>query len=137
MISWVNEVSNKGAFERKPSTFRNWISKEGKFKPEKNRYHLYISLACPWAHRTLIVRALKGLSDVISYSVVHYLLNEQGWRFADPNEKVPGCSPDPVNGFKFLSQVYEKGDPNYKGKWTGLFKKDFLNIQFPSCLIKS
>ncbi len=86
----------------------------GGFEAEPNRYHLYVSLACPWAHRTLIMRALKGLEEAISVSVVHWLMREQGWTFAEG----PGTVPDTVNGAAFLHQVYTAADPRYTGRAT-------------------
>ncbi|ODM87211.1 Glutathionyl-hydroquinone reductase YqjG, partial [Orchesella cincta] len=97
------------------SVFRNTISKGGPFPPEADRYHLYISLACPWAHRTLIVRNLKGLDHAIGLSVVHYLMLENGWEFAFD---VPGCIPDTVNNFKMVRELYFQSDANYAGRFT-------------------
>ena len=93
------------------SIFRNWIKPDSEFPPEKDRYHLYVSYACPWAHRTLIVRALKGLQDVISYSPVEFLLGPGGWNFSSE-------LPDPINGFEWLRQVYEQTDAAYDGNYT-------------------
>jgi len=106
---------------RKPSAFREKISKDSKFKPELDRYHLYISLACPWAHRTLIVRGLKGLEHVISVSSVCSFLDSKGWSFDEniQNELPEGISAkDTINGFKYLREVYEKAEPSYEGRWT-------------------
>lgn len=116
ILQWA---SKDGEFRRQVSSFRNWISTDpnAKFQAEKGRYHLYVSLACPWAHRTLIVRALKGLEDSISVSVVHYLMGEQGWKFADPNE-CPGAIPDDVNGAKLIREVYFKAEEGYQGRFT-------------------
>ncbi|CAL8111204.1 unnamed protein product [Orchesella dallaii] len=111
------DVGEKGDFQRKASVFRSTISKDGPFPPEEDRYHLYISLACPWAHRTLIVRNLKGLDNVIGLSVVHYLMLEKGWEFADSDE-VPGCIPDSVNNFKLVRELYFQSDANYSGRFT-------------------
>lgn len=86
----------------------------GGFKAEPGRYHLYVSLACPWAHRALIMRALKGLEEAISVSVVHWLMREDGWTFADG----PGVVPDTVNDAAFLHQVYTAADPRYSGRVT-------------------
>lgn len=110
-------MSKNGEFQRKPSSFRNFISKDGPFLPETDRYHLYISLACPWAHRTLLVRNLKGLDHAIGLSVVHYLMLEKGWAFGDP-EEVPGCIPDTVNDFKYVRELYFQSDANYTGRFT-------------------
>jgi len=127
-VSWVNDIKS-GEFKRTDSVFRDWIKSYGstKFVPEANRYHLYISLACPWAHRTLIVRKLKGLEKIISVNVVHYFLGEGGWQF-DPS--VAGATLDEVNNFKFLREVYEKAVPGYYGKYTVpvLFDKKLQTI---------
>jgi len=116
-LTWKKDVSTTGEFVRKPTTFRNKITADGSsgFKAENNRYHLYVSYACPWAHRTLIVRALKGLEDVITFDVVDHFLGEGGWRF---NEEVAGATKDRVNNFSFLSEVYKQSDPQYDGRIT-------------------
>ena len=114
--------STGGRFQRQDSTFRNWVtpdgapglSGEGGFAAAPGRYHLYVSLACPWAHRTLIMRRLKGLEDIISLSVVHWRMRERGWTFA-PGPCVTG---DPVNGAQALSEVYLAADPHYTGRVT-------------------
>src|SRR5262249_3747190 len=111
-----------GRFERKVSAFRNWVTPDGApgptgaggFAAERGRYHLYVSLACPWAHRTLIMRRLKGLEDAVSLSVVHWRMRERGWTFT-PGPCVTG---DPVNGAKTLSQIYVVADPHYTGRVT-------------------
>eukprot|EP01102_Stenamoeba_stenopodia_P019926 TRINITY_DN7620_c0_g1_i1.p1 TRINITY_DN7620_c0_g1~~TRINITY_DN7620_c0_g1_i1.p1 ORF type:complete len:320 (+),score=85.49 TRINITY_DN7620_c0_g1_i1:118-1077(+) len=110
--TWTTEVNDKGEFIRKPTTFRNWIKKDGStgFLPEKDRYHIYVSYACPWAHRTLTVLKLKNLSDHISFSTVHWLLAENGWSFEE--------NPDPINGFDYLRKVYLQSDPDYTGRIT-------------------
>lgn len=96
---------------------RNWITRDGSsgFPAESGRYHLYVSYACPWAHRSLIMRKLKGLEDVISVDVVDYFMGEKGWRF---NPDVPGATADTVNGCSFLREVYFLADPNYGGRFT-------------------
>ncbi|KAJ3056318.1 hypothetical protein HK102_011216, partial [Quaeritorhiza haematococci] len=121
ITKWASE---NGEFKRQTSDFRSWITTEPPkdantpfFKAEPNRYHLYISLACPWAHRTLIVRALKGLEDVISLSVVDYLMGQNGWKFSTP-EETPGCIPDTVNGANYIREIYFKADPNYAKRFT-------------------
>lgn len=119
---WYDTQSTGGHFERKASSFRNWVTTDGSagpsgaagFKAESGRYHLYVSLACPWAHRTLIMRSLKGLENLISVSVVNWLMGPEGWTFADG----PGVVPDRVNGAQRLYEVYLKADPNYSGRVT-------------------
>ena len=111
---WYDTAANGGRFVRKDSAFRDWITPDGRFAPEPGRYHLYVSLACPWAHRTLIMRALKGLEHVISVSVVHWLMLEKGWTFADG----PGVTPDTVNHAALLHEVYTAAAPLYTGRVT-------------------
>jgi putative glutathione S-transferase len=119
---WYDTASTGGRFERFTSRFRNWVtpdgapgpSGEGGFRAEAGRYHLYVSLACPWAHRTLIFRALKGLQELVGVSVVHWLMAEHGWTFA-PGE---GVVPDPILGSQFLHEVYTHADPHYSGRVT-------------------
>lgn len=119
---WYDTKSSGGRFIRKESQFRNWVTKdgspgptgEGGFKAEKDRYHLYVSLACPWAHRTLIMRALKGLEDYISISVVNPLMLEHGWTFEDG----PGVIKDTVNQADYLYEVYLAAESNYSGRVT-------------------
>lgn len=119
---WYDTKKTGGRFERERSRFRNWItpggevgpSGDGGFAAEPGRYHLYVSLACPWAHRTLIARRLKGLEDMISVSVVHWLMKENGWTFADG----PCVTGDPLNGADYLYQVYLAADPRYTGRAT-------------------
>ncbi|WP_455198963.1 glutathione S-transferase family protein [Kaarinaea lacus] len=116
---WLESELEKGAFVRKDSQFRSWVTADGKagptgdgdFKAEPNRYHLYVSYACPWAHRTLIFRKLKGLEETISVSVVNPEMLEHGWSFAD----YPGSTPDHINHSRYLSQVYALADPAYSG----------------------
>lgn len=107
--------SKSGEFKRQESTFRHCITPDGEFQPEKGRYHLYVSLACPWAHRTLIVRALKGLQDVISVSVVDWLLGPEGWKFSS---NVRGATNDSVNGAALLKEIYLKANPDYNLRFT-------------------
>ena len=104
-----------GRFERQDSRFRNRITAGGEngFPAQAGRYHLYVSLACPWAHRTLIMRRLKGLESMVGLSVVHWHMGEQGWSF----EPGPGVIPDP-GGAQFLHQVYVRAEPNYTGRVT-------------------
>ncbi len=102
-----------GAFDRPQSHFRNWIAAGGAHPPEPGRYHLYVSLACPWAHRALIVRALKRLEGEISVSVTHWLMGDEGWTF----EPGPGVVPDPY-GARALHEVYRRADRHFTGRVT-------------------
>jgi len=110
------EMSDDGEFERQEDAFRDWVRADGStpYLPTPGRYHLYVSLACPWAHRTLIVRHLKGLESAIGVTVVDPVRDERGWAFRNG----PGYSTDPVNGFKFLSEAYKASDPKFRGRWT-------------------
>ncbi len=117
---WVSEreqEDSQGKFIRPVTTFRNKITADGSsgFKAEAGRYHLYISWACPWAHRTAIMRQLKGLEDVISMSVVHPEIYENSWEFSSTD---PGSIPDTVNNANALWEIYLKADPNYEGRVT-------------------
>jgi len=107
---WYDTASSGGRFVRQDSRFRTWLGQGGDYSPEAGRYHLYVSWACPWAHRTLIYRALKGLKDVIGVTVVDPLMLSNGWVIAP--------DADPVNHAQFLWQVYAKADPNYVGRAT-------------------
>ncbi|MBY6204549.1 glutathione S-transferase family protein [Halomonas denitrificans] len=119
---WYDTDANGGRFKRQASSFRNWITAdgsagpgdEGGFEAEAGRYHLYVAYACPWAHRALIFRKLKGLENMISLSVVNPLMKENGWTF-EPGYKV---QPDPIHGATFLHQVYTAADPDYTGRVT-------------------
>ncbi len=119
---WYDTKKTGGRFERQESAFRSWVtadgtagpSGDGGFKAEPGRYHLYVSLACPWAHRTLIFRALKGLEDIVSVSVVNPLMLDEGWTF-EPGE---GVVADGVNGTRRLYEVYTKADADYTGRVT-------------------
>jgi glutathionyl-hydroquinone reductase len=111
-----------GRFQRQESAFRNWITPDGTpgptgdggFKAEPGRYHLYVSLACPWAHRTLIFRVLKGLESAISVSVVHWFMGKDGWTF----DEGPHVIPDPIFGARRLYEVYVRSNPIYTGRVT-------------------
>lgn len=113
----VQGVDAKGGFVRQTSSFRNWVTPDGSagptgeagFKAEAGRYHLYVALICPWASRTIIGRSLKGLTDVISMSVVEPELTDEGWRFA---------TPDPINGATYMHEIYTKADPTISGRAT-------------------
>lgn len=112
----TDAVRTEGAFVRPDSSFHGRVTADGRsgFKAEAGRYHLYVSLACPWAHRTLIMRTLKGLEDVLSISVVAPVMGDGGWSFADE----PGCIADNVNGSHQLHQIYTKAKPDYSGRVT-------------------
>ncbi len=113
---WYDTKSTQGEFVRKAPLFRNWISRDGApgpsgaggFKAEANRYHLYISLACPWAHRTLIFRKLKGLEEMVGVSIVHPLMREDGWTF---DMSFAGATGDTLFGARFLHEIYTRADP--------------------------
>jgi putative glutathione S-transferase len=119
---WYDTRSTGGRFERFESRFRNWItpdgspgpSGEGGFPAEPGRYHLYVSLACPWAHRTLLFRKLKALEAAIDVSVVHWHMGEQGWTF----ETGPGATGDRLYGLDYLHQIYTRAAPDYSGRVT-------------------
>lgn len=119
---WYDTASTGGRFVRKASQFRNWITQDGSagpsgiggFQAEKDRYHLYVSHACPWAHRTMIFRILKGLEEMISYSVVHWLMLDEGWTF----ETGEGVIADPLHNATRLHQIYTTADPLYSGRVT-------------------
>ena len=116
---WTNEgyeKDEKGRFQRNPTTFRDRITADGSsgYPAVGDRYHLYVSYACPWAHRTLIMRSLKGLSDAISISAVAPLMGEDGWQFSD----FRGTIPDTVNDTQYLREVYAIADSNYTGRVT-------------------
>ncbi|MFB9952282.1 glutathione S-transferase family protein [Rhizobium puerariae] len=120
--AWYDTKATKGHFKRAASHFRNWVTADGSAGPsgaggfgaEAGRYHLYVSYACPWAHRTLIFRKLKKLEDLISVSVVDYLMLENGWEF----RKRDGATGDDLFGFDYLYQAYVKADPGYTGRVT-------------------
>jgi putative glutathione S-transferase len=111
-----DEQSDSGEFVRQEDAFRDWVSNDGStpYAAVAGRYHLYISLACPWASRTLVVRNLKGLANAIGVTVVDPIRDERGWAFRDG----PGYSKDPINGFKFLREAYEATDPSFDNRVT-------------------
>jgi glutathionyl-hydroquinone reductase len=110
------EESDSGEFQRQEDRFRDWISADRStpYSAEADRYHLYVSLACPWASRTIIVRRLQGLENIIGMTVVDPVRDDRGWAFRDG----PGYSHDPVNGFLFLEQAYRATDPSFDGRVT-------------------
>lgn len=119
---WYDTGSTQGRFERSKAQFRNWVTQdgsagptgEGGFKAEPGRYHLYVSYACPWAHRTLIFRALKKLEKIISVSVVDFLMAEEGWTFYGTT----GSTGDALYGAKRLYEIYTRADPAYSSRVT-------------------
>ncbi|NNE82098.1 MAG: glutathione S-transferase family protein [Silicimonas sp.] len=120
---WYDTGASGGRFVRSTAKFRNWITADGSpgpsgergFKAEAGRYHLYVSYACPWAHRTLIFRALKGLTDLITVSVVHPDMLSDGWTLSDD---FPGATGDTLYGLPFLREIYLKADPQISGRVT-------------------
>lgn len=119
---WYDTRSTGGRYVRRQSAFRNWVTSDGSAGPSggagfaaaPGRYHLYVSLACPWAHRTLIMRALKGLENLVSLAVVHWRMLEHGWTF----EEGEGVVPDPIQHAKYLYEVYRTARPTYTGRVT-------------------
>src|SRR4030081_2006856 len=116
MAQFPEEQTKTGSFKRQEDAFRDWVKRDGSTasKPERGRYHLYVSFACPWAHRIIILRKLKGLESTVGMTVVDPVRDERGWAFREG----PGHSEDPINGFKFLSEAYHASDPNYRGRVT-------------------
>lgn len=120
--AWYDTSKTGGRFERSKSQFRDFVTRDGApaegrtrgFKAEPGRYHLYVSYACPWAHRTLIFRKLKKLKNVISFSVVHHFMGENGWTFL----KEDGATGDDLYGLDYLHQIYTRADPQYSGRVT-------------------
>ncbi|WP_108262203.1 glutathione S-transferase family protein [Mangrovicoccus ximenensis] len=120
---WYDTGKTGGKFERSEAQFRNWITADGSagpsgkpgFKAEPGRYHLYVAYACPWAHRTLIFRALKGLEEMISVSFVNWYMGDHGWTFEDPGDGIPH---DHLFGSDYAYEIYLKADPQYSGRVT-------------------
>lgn len=110
------EQDDSGQFQRMPTHFHHWVTADGSsgFKAEPDRYHLYVSLGCPWAHRTVLLRSLKGLQDVISLSIVDPVISDQGWQFSERF----GSIPDSLYGAAHLWQLYVKAKPDYSGRVT-------------------
>ncbi len=115
-MPFPKEQNKQGEFVRQEDRFRNWVTRDGAsgYPAEPGRYHLYVSLACPWAHRTVIIRKLKRLENVIGMTVVDPVRDEKGWAFRNG----PGYSEDPVNGFRYLSEAYKRMDPNFSDRVT-------------------
>ncbi len=123
----VQSKDGEGRFIRQTSSFRHWITPDGSagptgdagFKAEPGRYHLYVAYICPWASRTLMVRALKGLQEMISVSVVNPVLTDQGWQFAvDDSSQFPGSSADPLHNSRYMHELYSRADPSFTGRAT-------------------
>jgi putative glutathione S-transferase len=118
------EQTKSGEFQRQPDAFREWVSNDGStsYSAAVDRYHLYVSLACPWASRTVIFRKLKGLGEAIGMTIVDPIRDEEGWAFRDPSGKIsPGVpfeSTDSINGFQFLSEAYKATNPYYDERVT-------------------
>jgi putative glutathione S-transferase len=118
------EQTESGEFQRQEDAFREWVSNDGStpYPAAAGRYHLYVSLACPWASRTVILRKLKGLEEAIGMTVVDPIRDGRGWAFRDPRGKIPPGSPfestDPINSFQFLSEAYKATDPNFDERAT-------------------
>ena len=150
MVQFFKEQSSSGEFVRQEDAFRDWILADDSapYPAVPNRYHLYVSLACPWASRTLIARKLLGLEEVIGMTVVDPIRDERGWalrnpssgRFGDDTEVVPS-STDPVNHFHFLSEAYKATDPNFDGRvtvpvlWDKETKRIINNCEDDICLM--
>ena len=124
-----DEETESGEFKRQTDTFRKWISNDGStpHAAETARYHLYVSLACPWASRTIIFRKIKGLEDAIGMTIVDPFRDQKGWAFRDPERSRPGSplnkldkfeSTDPFNGFRYLSEAYAATDPKFNERVT-------------------
>jgi putative glutathione S-transferase len=121
---FADEQTKSGEFQRQPDAFREWISNDGStsYPAAVDRYHLYVSLACPWASRTVIFRKLKGLEEAIGMTIVDPIRDEEGWAFRDPSGKIPPGAPfestDPINDFQFLSEAYKATNPDYNERVT-------------------
>ncbi len=118
------EQTKSREFQRQPDAFREWVSNDGStsYPAAADRYHLYVSLACPWASRTVVFRKLKGLEEAIGMTIVDPIRDEEGWAFRDPSGKIPPGAPfestDPINGFQFLREAYKTTDPDYDERVT-------------------
>jgi putative glutathione S-transferase len=114
MVVVLRFLFQNGVFKRKTSAFRNFIGASTDFPAMSGRYHLYVSLACPWAHRTLIVRQLKGLEQCLNFTTVDWFLDQEGWSFSQRAD----CALEPFYNFTHLRQLYLKANPQYDGRWT-------------------
>ena len=147
-----HEQNASGEFQRQEDAFREWISNDGStaYPAAAGRYHLYVSLACPWASRTVILRKLKGLENAIGLTVVDPFRDEKGWAFRDPDKSKPGSdltklddfeSTDPVNRFRYLSEAYKATDLNFKERvtvpvlWDKESKKIVNNCEDDICIM--
>ncbi len=119
-----DEHTTSGEFQRQPDAFREWLSNDGStaYPAAADRYHLYVSLVCPWASRTVIFRKLKGLEEAIGITIVDPIRDEEGWAFRDPSGKIPPGAPfestDSINGFQFLREAYKATNPDYSERVT-------------------
>jgi glutathionyl-hydroquinone reductase len=119
-----DEQTKSGEFQRQPDAFREWVSNDGStsYPAAADRYHLYVSLACPWASRTVVFRKLKGLEEAVGMTIVDPIRDEEGWAFRDQSGKIPPGAPfestDSINGFQFLREAYKATDPNYNERVT-------------------
>jgi len=119
-----DEQTKSGEFQRQPDAFREWLSNDGStaYPAAADRYHLYVSLACPWASRTVVFRKLKGLEEAIGMTIVDPIRDEEGWAFRDPSGKIPPGAPfestDSINGFQFLREAYKATNPDYSERVT-------------------
>ena len=124
IAQFPTEETAAGEFQRQEDAFREWIANDGSspYPAAADRYHLYVSLACPWASRTIIFRKLKGLEQVIGMTIVDPIRDERGWAFRDPSGKIPPGVPfestDPINRFQFLSEAYKATDPDFDERVT-------------------
>jgi putative glutathione S-transferase len=147
-----HEQAATGEFQRQEDAFREWISNDGStsYPAATGRYHLYVSLACPWASRTVIFRKLKGLEDAIGLTIVDPFRDEKGWAFRDPEKSRPGAkldqldnfeSTDPINGFRYLSEAYCATDPKFEERvtvpvlWDKETKRIVNNCEDDICLM--
>lgn len=117
--SWSREMSSSGEFRRQTSVFRDWVTADGSsgFAAESGRYHLYASLACPWASRAVLYRKLMGLEHAIGLTIVDPYRDDDGWAFR-PGDALPPGEADPLHGWRFLSEAYVASDPGFDGRVT-------------------